>query len=74
MAGKFSLENIETDCFEEMFDWNDSNVAFIKHDFYEGRPMWLICGADGEKIAATDNREYAFIVAKQNDLTPCSVH
>ena len=31
-------------------------------------------GADGERIAATDDREFAFIVAKQNDLEPYSVH
>ena len=36
--------------------------------------MWMIYGADGERIAATDDREVALIVAKQNDLEPYSVH
>ena len=36
--------------------------------------MWLIYAADGTKLATTDNRDYAFIVAKQNNLTPRSVH
>ena len=59
---------------EALQSWNDEHSAFIKYDTYEGRPMWLIYGADGEKIAATDSREFAFIVAKQNDLEPYSVH
>lgn len=36
--------------------------------------MWLIYAADGTKIAATDDRDFAFVMAKQNDFTPCSVH
>ncbi len=56
------------------YSWNDENVAFIKNDVYDGKNMWLIYAADGTKIAATDNRDFAFIVAKQNDLLPLSVH
>ncbi len=54
--------------------WEDEHSAFIKYDVYEGKPMWLIYDAEGEKIAATESREFAFIVARQNDLEPCSVH
>ena len=56
------------------YSWNDDKIAFIKSDFYEGKNMWLIYTADGTRIAATDNRDFAFIVAKQNDLLPQSVH
>ncbi len=59
---------------EELSEWNDSNVAFIKNDVYEGRQMWMIYTADGTRIAATDDRDFAFIMAKQNDLEPKSVH
>lgn len=59
---------------EELQLWNDDHSAFIKYDVYEGKPMWLIYDAEGEKIAATDSREFAFIVARQNDLDPHSVH
>lgn len=58
----------------ELCEWNDSNVAFIKNDMYEGKKMWLIYAADGTKIAATDDRDFAFIMAKQNDFIPQSVH
>lgn len=54
--------------------WNDNNAAFIKRDTYEGKSMWLIYDSEGERVAATDDRDFAFIVAKQNDFTPYSVH
>lgn len=74
MLNKRNLNELAPELLEEMSQWNDDNVAFIKHDLYEGRYMWMICGADGERIAATDDREFAFIVARQNDLEPLSVH
>ena len=52
----------------------DENIAFIKKDLYQGKMMWLICDSDGDKIAATDDRDFAFIVARQNDLHPLSAH
>lgn len=72
MLDKDLLPDIEglLDCDE----WNDDHSAFIKQGECNGKPMWFVCSADGEKIAATDNREFAFIVAKQNDLDPFSVH
>lgn len=66
---KFNLTEVEA-----LQAWNDEHSAFIKYDIYEDKPMWLIYGPDGEKIAATDSREFAFIVARQNDLKPYSVH
>ena len=69
----FSKE-LDEKYFEELICWNDEKVAFIKKDVYEGRNVWMIYGADGLKIAATEDRDFAFIVAKQNDLEPKSVH
>lgn len=74
MTEKKDLSELFPECLQEMSLWNDENVAFIKHGLYEGKYMWMIYGADGERIAATDDREFAFIVAKQNDLEPYSVH
>ncbi len=68
------IENIDKEQLSEMGFWNDENVAFIKQANENGKIMWSIYAADGEKIAMTDNREFAFIVAKQNDLNPQSVH
>ena len=36
--------------------------------------MWSIYAADGERIAMTDDRDFAFVMAKQNDFNPQSVH
>ena len=59
---------------EDLQLWNDEHSAFIKKDIHDGKPMWLIYDSAGERIAATDNREFAFVIARQNDLEPHSVH
>ena len=59
---------------EDLQLWDDDGCVFIKYDISEGQPMWLICDAGGEKIATAESREFAFIVARQNNLEPFSVH
>lgn len=66
---KNELEKYElSDCLL----WNEENSAFIKHDQKDN--IWLICDAMGEKLASVASREEAFIIARQNELEPCSVH
>jgi len=36
--------------------------------------LYAIGGANGEQIALVKDRDMAFIVARQNDLNPVSVH
>ncbi len=67
---KKRLGNVDDLVLNEFGFWNDENVAFIKPAIENGKQMWSIYAADGEKIAVTDDREFAFIVAKQNDLKP----
>lgn len=67
---KKKLGNVDDLVLNEFGFWNDENVAFIKPAIENGKQMWSIYAADGEKIAVTDDREFAFIVAKQNDLKP----
>ncbi len=52
--------------------WNDEDVAFIKSDEESGQ--WLIYSAEGVRLAATEDRDFAFIIARQNELSPKSVH
>lgn len=59
---------------DEAFSWGDYDVAFIKNDIQDGKNMWQIYSADGTKLASTDNRDFAFVVAKQNNLEPKSAH
>ena len=51
-----------------------SAAGMTKSGVHDGKEMWLIYAADGTKIAATDDRDFAFVMAKQNDLCPKSVH
>lgn len=71
---KKNFEEIEQDALSELRFWNDENVAFIKSGVENGKCMWSIYAADGERIAMTDNRDFAFVMAKQNDFKPQSVH
>lgn len=66
--------NVDLEYFDDFPIVDDEKIAFIKHDYFEGKLMWMIYDAEGERIAATDNRDFAFIVARQNDLTPQSAH
>lgn len=71
-------KDIKNDFFPEteaeLSVWDDDDVAFIKNGIHEGKEMWLIYASDGTKIAATDDRDFAFVMARQNDLLPKSVH
>ena len=67
-------EIFDDEDWEMMLSWDDENVAFIKPDMCDGLRMWGIYGADGTKLAAADNRAFAFVMARQNDLEPKSVH
>ena len=57
-----------------LLSFEDEKTAFIKSDYKSEHQIWEIYGADGTKLAATDNRDYAFLLAKQNDFNPQSVH
>lgn len=67
---KRMVENVDERVLSELSFWNDENVAFIKPAIENGKEIWSIYAADGEKIAVTDDKDFAFIVAKQNDLKP----
>lgn len=70
----FDEEDLSLDYEVDLCSWNDEDVAFIKNDVHDGKSMWLIYASDGTKIAATDDRDFAFVMAKQNDLSPRSAH
>lgn len=78
MADK-RLELNEADGWDELSVWDavesmEEKVAFIKHDFIEGKSIWGIYDAEGVRLAATESRDFAFVVARQNDYIPYSVH
>ena len=51
-----------------------NRTVFIKGDVRNGKYLWGIYDAEGNRIAMTDNRDFAFVAARQNDFIPYSVH
>ena len=49
-------------------------LAYIKPGVWQDQPVYAICAADGTQITIVSTREMAFIVARQHDLDPVSVH
>lgn len=50
------------------------NVAYIKPVTIDGLTVYAIHAADGQELAVFDERDVAFVAARQNDLEPVSVH
>lgn len=56
----------------DLFMWDDDDVAFVK--FSENEDEWIVYSSSGEEIATVENRDNAFVIAKQNGYIPCSAH
>ncbi|WCR11854.1 DUF1150 family protein [Paracoccus stylophorae] len=71
------------------FDFGDTdttNLVYIRrvatstlpHEIREQIPemeaMYAVHDADGERLALVRDRSLAFVLARQNELTPVSVH
>ncbi len=50
------------------------HVAYIKPVTVDGSVAYAIHAADGQELGVFDEREIAFVAARQNDLEPVSVH
>lgn len=70
---KNKKDEFEMDEFS-LSEMSEKEVAFVKSDIKDGEAKWYIYSSDGTKIAEANSREFAFILAKQNDFAPCSVH
>ena len=56
----------------QITSWNDERVAFIKNDSH--KRQWVIFSADGKQLASSADRDAAFLMARQNNYEPKSVH
>ncbi|SEP19389.1 hypothetical protein SAMN04490248_13520 [Salinihabitans flavidus] len=71
------------------FDFNDAdegrivyirpvNVADLPQDIREqvegAETLYAVHSTDGERLALVRDREMAFVLARQNDLAPVTVH
>ena len=60
--------------YAALLSWNDQDVAFVKSDKIENGEIWRVYTADGTPLANGARRGFAFVLARQNDLEPQSVH
>jgi len=51
-----------------------NDVAYIKRVVDDGTEVFAVHAADGTRIAVLANRDLAFVVVRQNDMEPVSVH
>ena len=51
-----------------------NDLAYVSQVVVDGRHAYLIHAADGTIIDVTDDRDLAFVAARQHDLEPVSVH
>lgn len=61
-------------CLQRAALWNDEDVVFVKCDKVSNSDVWRLFTSDGTELAVTDSRDLAFIVARQRDFIPLSVH
>ncbi len=60
--------------YAALINWDDQEVVFVKGEEVAGTEIWRVYAADGTQLATTDSRDAAFVLARQNDLEPKSVH
>jgi hypothetical protein len=51
-----------------------NDVAYVKRIVDDGTESFAVHAADGTRIAVLANRDLAFVVVRQNDMEPVSVH
>ena len=57
------VNNKSVEVHYEALMWDDAGCAFVK--FVPAQKKWVIFTADGEKVTEADNRDQAFVIAKQ---------
>jgi hypothetical protein len=50
------------------------DVAYIKPIVQDGVAAFAVCAADGTQMAVIADRNLAFVVVRQHDMEPLSVH
>ena len=46
----------------------------LRRQVPDAKALYAVHGIDGERLALVKDRELAFVLARQNELTPVSVH
>ncbi|MDB6181368.1 DUF1150 family protein [Paracoccus fistulariae] len=68
----------ETDAANNTVYIRSVETSTLPHEIREQIPgveiLYAMCDADGERLALVRDRSQAFMLARQNELTPVSVH
>ena len=51
-----------------------SQIPYVKQVDVQGQRAYVVCSGDGTELGALNDRELAFVAARQHDLDPVSVH
>lgn len=52
----------------------DTLPAEVRRQVPDAEALYAVHGIDGERLALVRDRSMAFLLARQNELTPVSVH
>ena len=74
MSNIFWLNPSKTNVLNSFSEFSGQHAVFIKPDKISNSSVWRLYSATGDELAVTDNRNMAFILARQNNYTPHSVH
>jgi len=70
-TGNAPLEGISQ---QDLLTLGMNEVAYIKPAIVDGKSVVAIHAANGATITATDTKEKAIALIKQNDLEPMPIH
>ena len=54
--------------------WGMQDVAYVRRGSPKEKELWIICAAEGTKLAVAPDRATAMAMVKQSELEPMSVH
>ena len=69
-----SIEQVRLMSEGEWAMFGVADLAFVKPIIEDGEPRYAIYAADGTRMAVVPDRDLAFMVVRQNNLEPASVH
>ena len=52
----------------------DELPAALRKQLDDDQPLYAVHSEDGERLALVRDRQLAFVLARQNDLVPVTVH
>jgi hypothetical protein len=74
MSDTFWFSSSQKHDFNSFLELNCAPIVFIKPAKVSNSYVWRLYSADGKELAVADSRDMAFILARQNNFIPYSVH